>query len=431
MQDIKRIFSWFLYNSVPEITKWQDLFVKKRKFEYTTDMNNTLFSEETRQFTLKVCIVLAILGIGWILYSLQSVIFLFGGAIFVSLLLSPFVDYFSRLHIRKWHVPDIMAIFMSFWVVLIFVSLFVVAIVPIFVDLGNNTKQALGRWVETIQAQVQDNFPFLDTLPLNAGKMIRNQFDTQTLSDFLLSKEKSAASTSALLGNIDSIQSFAQKWFWQVSNLWLSFASGVTSGIVYAILFILVTFFTLLERKQVLKLFFRTLPHNLSQYFKHREDAVSNAVHSWLKGQLKLSWLMFLINLIGLWIVSLFWVPVHNIFALALIAWLAESVPYAGPVITFVTAFLMVLVSPDSSMSALITICILYVIFQQIEGNIMVPMVMSKTMDLSALYILLMTLAGATLWGVVWVLIAVPLASILHIFYMDWMHYRKHLEEIE
>lgn len=79
---------------------------------------------------------------------------------------------------------------------------------------------------------------------------------------------------------------------------------------------------------------------------------------------------------------------------------MAESVPYAGPVITFVTAFLMVLVSPESSMSALITICVLYVIFQQIEGNIMAPMVMSKTMDLSALYILLMTLAGATLGGV-------------------------------
>lgn len=91
----------------------------------------------------------------------------------------------------------------------------------------------------------------------------------------------------------------------------------------------------------------------------------------------------------------------------------------------------MVLVSPESSLAALITICVLYVIFQQIEGNIMVPMVMSKTMNLSALYILLMTLAGATLGGIVGVLIAVPLASILHIFYMDWMHYRKHLEEEE
>jgi len=124
---------------------------------------------------------------------------------------------------------------------------------------------------------------------------------------------------------------------------------------------------------------------------------VTNAVHSWLKGQLKLSGLMFLLNLVGLWIVSLFGVPVHNIFALALIAGMAESVPYAGPILTFITAFLMVLVSPDSSISALITICVLYVIFQQIEGNIMVPMIMSKTMDLSALYILLMTLAGATL----------------------------------
>ena len=76
---------------------------------------------------------------------------------------------------------------------------------------------------------------------------------------------------------------------------------------------------------------------------------------------------------------------------------MAESIPYAGPVLSFTTAFLMVLVSPESSMTALIVICVLYIIFQQIEGNIMVPMVMSKTMNLSALYILLMTLAGATL----------------------------------
>jgi len=62
-----------------------------------------------------------------------------------------------------------------------------------------------------VQLQIQDNFPFLDTLPLNTGKIIRNQFDTQTLSDFLLSKEKTTLPTNALLGNIDSIQAFAQQ----------------------------------------------------------------------------------------------------------------------------------------------------------------------------------------------------------------------------
>lgn len=70
-----------------------------------------------------------------------------------------------------------------------------------------------------------------------------------------------------------------------------------------------------------------------------------------------------------------------------------EFVPYAGPVLSWLAAFLIVLVSPDAGVGSLVTICILYVIFQQIEGNIMVPLIMSKTMDLSALYILLMTLA--------------------------------------
>jgi len=49
------------------------------------------------------------------------------------------------------------------------------------------------------------------------------------------------------------------------------------------VLFALVTFFTLLERRHLLKWFLRTLPKSLGKYFKHREDAVINAIHSWLK----------------------------------------------------------------------------------------------------------------------------------------------------
>jgi lysyl-tRNA synthetase class II len=63
--------------------------------------------------------------------------------------------------------------------------------------------------------------------------------------------------------------------------------------------------------------------------------------------------------------------------------------------------------------------------FQQLEGNIMVPLVMSRTLSLSSLYILIVTLVGAALGGALGVLLAIPLASILHIFYTDWMHYRR------
>ena len=85
----------------------------------------------------------------------------------------------------------------------------------------------------------------------------------------------------------------------------------------------------------------------------------------------------------------------------------------------------MVLVSPEVSLWAIGGVIGLYILFQQLEGNIMVPLIMSRTMSLSSLYILVVTLIGAALGGAIGVLLAIPLASILNIFYHDWMHYRR------
>ncbi len=106
-----------------------------------------------------------------------------------------------------------------------------------------------------------------------------------------------------------------------------------------------------------------------------------------------------------------------------------EFVPYLGPVIAFIPAFLMVLVSPEMSMVWIGVVIILYIIFQQLEGNVMVPLIMSRTLSLSSLYILVVTLVGASLGGPLGVLLAIPLASILNIFYHDWMHYRRSLKD--
>ncbi len=55
----------------------------------------------------------------------------------------------------------------------------------------------------------------------------------------------------------------------------------------------------------------------------------------------------------------------------------------------------------------------------------MVPLIMSHSLSLSSLYILIVTLIGGTLGGALGVLLAIPLASVLNIFYHDWMHYRR------
>lgn len=205
----------------------------------------------------------------------------------------------------------------------------------------------------------------------------------------------------------------------------------MTSAVATFALFLLLTFFIILERRSFLRWFFAILPSDLGHYFRSRQHTISDAIHAWLRGQLLLAAFMFGINLIGLFIAQLIGLPVSHIFSLALIAGAMEFVPYLGPIIAFIPAFLMVLVSPDVSIWAIGGVIGLYILFQQLEGNVMVPLVMSRTLSLSSLYILVVTLIGAALGGSLGVLLAIPLASILHIFYHDWMHYRRTSEIAE
>lgn len=226
-------------------------------------MKEALFSTEARQFAIKVCIVIGIVLIGWLLYALRSILILFAGAIFVALLISPFVSYIGRWRIKKWKMPDTLAILLSFSSLLVFFSLFILAIIPIFVDLGNNAKTTLMNGIKAVEIQAQNDFPLLDKLPLKAGNIIRDELNTKMIADMILSKEKTMLITENLSENIGFIQSLTQRGFWQVSDIGISFASGVTSTIVTIILFSLLTFLTLSERKRLLKWFFLTLPLNL------------------------------------------------------------------------------------------------------------------------------------------------------------------------
>lgn len=50
---------------------------------------------------------------------------------------------------------------------------------------------------------------------------------------------------------------------------------------------------------------------------------------------------------------------------------------------------------------------------------------MSKSLDMSAFTVLFVMLVGASLLGVVGIIIAIPLTSILSLFIRDWMQKRK------
>lgn len=383
----------------------------------------SLVTPRTHQFIVYVFILVVTALLAGIVYLLRDLIGLFLVACFFALLLGPFV-----VRLRKWKIPDVLGILITFFSLFVLVSLFVASIVPVFIGLAEDSKTYIVNTANILEVQAQNNFPIIDRLPLNLGSIIRRELNIDAIRGLVMEGDRAQFVMNGLVGNIDTVRNFIQSSFAQFSTMSLSFASGVTTAVTTFFLFILLTFFIILERRPFLRWFFTILPADLGNYFRSRQRTISQAIHAWLRWQLLLAIFMFAINLVGLFIAQQIGLPVNHIFSLALIAGAMEFVPYVGPVIAFIPAFLMVLVSPEVSVWAIVWVIALYLLFQQLEGNIMVPLVMSRTLSLSSLYILVVTLVGAALWGILWVLLAIPLASILHIFYHDWMHHRHSLK---
>jgi predicted PurR-regulated permease PerM len=78
-------------------------------------------------------------------------------------------------------------------------------------------------------------------------------------------------------------------------------------------------------------------------------------------------------------------------------------------------------VSPFTALILLIYI----LVYQQVEGSVLQPMVYSRAVQLSALLIFVAVLVGAALLGIPGALLAIPVAEIIRIIVTDLLAYRR------
>ncbi|UYF99401.1 MULTISPECIES: AI-2E family transporter [unclassified Halomonas] len=133
-------------------------------------------------------------------------------------------------------------------------------------------------------------------------------------------------------------------------------------------------------------------------------DASGKALRHWLGGQLiAMASTGFLVG-VSMWLIG---VPAP--LGLGLIAGVLDFVPLVGPLIAAVPALLLAYtVSPQTALFALIA----YVIIQQIEGNVLQPLVQQHAVSLPPAMLLFSLFAASTLFGVAGVLLAAPLTVI-------------------
>ena len=95
-----------------------------------------------------------------------------------------------------------------------------------------------------------------------------------------------------------------------------------------------------------------------------------------------------------------------------------EFIPYIGPFLALLPALA---IAANMGLTPIIAVLILYIVIQQLENNVLVPLVMSKTLDISPLLILVVMMIGASLFGITGILLAIPFAALLRLAVSDWL----------
>lgn len=89
-------------------------------------------------------------------------------------------------------------------------------------------------------------------------------------------------------------------------------------------------------------------------------------------------------------------------------------------------AFLILMKNPDNPMQAVIFV-IMFLVLQQIEGNLIYPRVVGNSVGLSGMWVLLAIAIGGKLFGVVGMFLMIPFTSVLYTILQEKTH--KRLEQ--
>jgi predicted PurR-regulated permease PerM len=108
---------------------------------------------------------------------------------------------------------------------------------------------------------------------------------------------------------------------------------------------------------------------------------------------------------------------VRHAFLLGLIASIFEIVPFVGPILSGAVAVLAAL---STSVSLGIYTLVTFLILQQLESNILVPLLMKRSVGLHPVIIIFALLIGGEIGGVLGILIAVPTAVVFQEIVDDW-----------
>ena len=181
---------------------------------------------------------------------------------------------------------------------------------------------------------------------------------------------------------------------------------GVFGVFLNLVLMLIVSIYLLLDRERVLRATLDVIPETVRDQVLDILLAVEGALVKYLKAQLTLCTIMGTVG----FLIAFF---VIGKYALVIGLWVAvlEIIPVLGAFLAAIPAVVVALFLGGFSKALLVAL--LFLIAQQLEGNILVPRIMGGSVGVHPLWVLFAMLSATALYGVIGAFFAVPTVAIV------------------
>lgn len=303
------------------------------------------------------------------LYILKDVIIIFLFAIIIASAIAPFGNWLDSKGF-----PRLFGI-LGLFLVISGLGVFVLSlVVPFIADEVSQLSTTLPAIVEKVSTSLEDV-----------------QKGSPQYLDFI----------SELQNILDTFSNYLQQSAQSVLNLIISIFGGVMSFVAIVV----ISFYLSVMRGGIESFIESVAPAKYEAYIMDLWKRSETKVGRWIQGQMLLALIVGLTVYIGLSLMDIRFALVLGILAMVL-----EIVPIVGPVLAAIPAvFLAFLQDPSIG----IWVLVFYIVVQQLENHLLVPVVLGKTTGLNPVVVLMSLLIGNQLAGIPGMLLSVPIATII------------------
>ena len=361
----------------------KESITRKRKLNYQ-DLNDILkIGKKILGIFLILIIILSIyicvrvckeLNVSSIIVTLLSILSPLFIGIVIAWLLNPVVNYLEKKKVRR-----IIGVSLSYVVLLAIIFLILNSIIPLAYNQISDLSQLVPKIISNIESIIDKVLGHF------------NNIDAINVSEL---KDKI----------IGVAEGYANGVYNDLPNHIVGIVRGFISGAGTLLIGLIIGFFLLLGFNNVGDSLMIFVPRKFQKTTKEITGKITKALRGYVNGAIFDATIIFVACSIAFALIGL-----KSPILFALFCALMNVIPYAGP---YIGGFPAILVAFSQGMGVGIGVTLSIVIIQALEGNIMSPIVMSKTTKLHPVTIIVGLLVFGHFFGIVGMLLSTPIISV-------------------